>query len=292
MLGGNIKVHFAGAEQIDFAMVLKEAGVKYFLWTVLPFIGSAFGIDPYPITVKRLSPPLALEQIGKHTIMDSGLFTLMFGAHAGKYDKAFVEKWHERLIDFVISNNLKSTVVEVDCQKVLGVQEAWKLRQKMKDMLPNKQINVLHNEDGRKGLDRLIEFSEYIGISCLELRGRNRPLHKEHIYKIASYIKNKKPECDIHLLGCTQKDVLSRCRFCTSADSTSWQQVNRFGSIMNYATRHIKKEAIEETYPALKKMLYYCHIEPTQKRMTYYGNYYIAAKLCKAMYEQCAGGQD
>jgi hypothetical protein len=61
---------------------------------------------------------------------------------------------------------------------------------------------------------------------------------------------------------------------------------------MGYATRHIKKEALEKAIPDIKKVLYYCHIEPTEKRLIYYGNYYVAALLHKMMYEKCAGGQD
>jgi hypothetical protein len=61
---------------------------------------------------------------------------------------------------------------------------------------------------------------------------------------------------------------------------------------MGYATRHIKREALESAMPAIKKVSYLCHKKPTKTRMDYYGNYYIAALLYKKMYEQCAGGQD
>jgi hypothetical protein len=293
LFGGNIKVHFAGAEQIDYTLVLYEAGVKYFLWTVFPFIGDRFNLDPFPITVKSLFPPRVLEKVSRHTIMDSGLFTLMFGARAGKRDKPYLLAWQDALISFVIDHKLESTCVEVDCQKVLGPDEAWELRYRMKDKLPNRQIHVFHLEDKQKGLDRMIEFSDYIAISVPELRIAKGKTHKEDVYRLAYYIKNRKPEIDIHLLGCTEKSLLNRCRFCSSSDSTSWQGVNRFGSIMGYATRHVKKEALyEEAIPAIKKVLYYCHTELTQKRLDYYGNYYLAGLLHKKMYEQCAGGQD
>jgi hypothetical protein len=151
LFGGNIKVHFAGAEQIDYSLILHEAGVQYFLWTVFSFIGDRFNLSPFPVTVKSLFSPRVLEKISKHTIMDSGLFTLMFGAHAGKRDKLFLLEWQNALINFVIENKLKSTCVEVDCQKVLGPAESWILRRRMKDTLPNRQINVFHLEDGQKG---------------------------------------------------------------------------------------------------------------------------------------------
>jgi hypothetical protein len=292
LFGGNIKVHFAAAEQIDFALIAHEAGVQYFLWTVFPFISDYFNLSHYSITVNRLFPPRVLEKISRHTIMDSGLFTLMFGAHAGKRDKIFMEKYQEALIDFVVSHELKSVCVEIDCQKILGTKEAWNFRRRMRDRLPNRQINVLHYEDGQKGLDRLIEFTDYMGISVQEIHKKTGKDYKEHTYKLVSYIKNKKPDVDIHLLGATDKYLLNQCRFCTSADSTSWMGVNRFGSILGYATHHIRKEALENAAPSIKKVLYYCHKAPTKNRMQYYGNYYIAAQLYKKIYEQCAGGQD
>jgi hypothetical protein len=292
MLGGNIKVHFAAAEQVDFAMIAHEAGIKYFLWTVFPFIGDYFNLNPYPVIVNRLFPPRVLEKIANNTIMDSGLFTLMFGSHAGKRDKAFMEKYQEALIDFVVSHKLKSVCVEIDCQKILGPKEAWQFRLQMRDKLPNRQINVLHYEDGQNGLDQMIEFSDYMGISVQEIHKMTGKDYKEHTYKLVSYIKNRKPGIDIHLLGATDKKLLNQCRFCTSADSTSWLGVNRFGSIMGYATRHIKREALENAMPAIKKVSCLCHKKPTKTRMNYYGNYYIAALLYKKMYEQCAGGQD
>jgi hypothetical protein len=292
MLGGNIKIHFAAAEQVDFALIAYEAGIKYFLWTIFPFICGYFNINTYSITVDRLFSPRVLEKISNHTIMDSGLFSLMFGAHAGKRDKAFMEKYQEAFIDFVSVHKLKSSCVEIDCQKILGPEEAWRFRRRMRDKLPNRQINVLHYEDGPKGLDRLIEFSDYMGISVQEIHQKTGKDYKDRTYELVSYIKNKKPEIDIHLLGATDKSLLNRCRFCTSADSTSWMGVNRYGSLMGYAVRHIKKEALENAVPAIRKVLYHCHKEPTNIRLAYYGNYYIAAVLFKKTYERCAGGQD
>ena len=198
----NIKVHFAGAEQFAHARICQEAGVRYALFSVFNFICAA---------------------------------------HAGKRDKIFIERWFEKLVEFVRSNELKSVVVEVDCQKVLGVDEAWRLREKMRDALPNnRQINVFHVDDGRKGLDRLIEFSDYIAISVPELRKVRSRSFQEDVYRLADYIKNSKPEIDVHLLGCTQQSLLKRCRFCTSADSTTYLSVTRYGKCLGSRMRNLK----------------------------------------------------
>jgi len=131
----------------------------------------------------------------------------MFGGYAGKKDKIFMDKWYEALIEHTLEHAKDAIVVETDSQKVLGVESAWEYRKRMRDDLPNKQINVFHLEDGQKGLDRLIEFSDYLAISVPELR-RNSEDHKLGVHRLACYIKNKKPEIDIHLLGCTEVAML------------------------------------------------------------------------------------
>lgn len=227
----NLKVHFAGSEQIDFSMALESAGVNYFLFTCFPFIAGKIGIKPYPITVKKTDVPKMINKLGKHVIMDSGLFTLMFGVHAGRRDDKFVSRWLDLLCAFVLENELTCTCVEVDCQKILGIPQSWIYREKMKKMLPNNRIiNVFHIEDGQSGLDRLIEYSNYIAISVPELRiifGYGDS-HRNAVTRFANYIKNKKPEIDIHLLGCTDLSLLKSLNFCTSSDSTAWQKVKLY----------------------------------------------------------------
>ena len=292
MLGDNLKVHFAGSEQIDFSMIASKAGVKYFLFTRFPFISQQFGIKGYPITCKTLFPPAEIEKFSQHTIMDSGLFTLMFGAHKGKRDKAFLNQWMDAMIQFVLDNNIKATCVECDCQKVLGVDEAWEFRRRFRDSISNPIINVFHYEDGNIGLDRLIEFAEYIAISVPELRIVKPKTYKEDVYRLACYIKNRKPDIKIHLLGCTEVKMLERCNFCTTADSTSWQAVNRFGRILGNHVKTIRPEVKDRCRQAVLDTMRTCSIEPTEKRIDYYSNYYISACLHKREYEKAAGSQD
>ena len=292
-LGENIKIHFAGAEQIDFSLIAHEAGANYFLFTVFPFICRKMGVKGYPVTCRTLFPPKELEKVGKHVIMDSGLFTLMFGAQKGKRDEPFIRRWKENLVAFVKENNVKASCVEIDCQKVLGVDAAWTFRQELKNDLPNNRIiNVFHYEDGKDGLNQLIEFSEYIAISVPEIRIIHPKTYKEDCYALANYIKEAKPEIDIHLLGCTEMGMLKRLRFCTTADSTSWQAVNRYGRIVGRHPSEIKEEQRIKTYPQVKKVLTKCGIEITPKRLEYYSNYFIAAQIHKRQYEKACGSQE
>ena len=286
----NIKIHFAGTEQMNHAISSLAAKVNYGLGTAFPFVHKMFKngkIDDRKI-IKQISSKY------KHYILDSGLFTLMFGSLKGKTDESYLDKWYECLTDYVLYEKYKGTMVEVDCQKVLGVEKAWEYRIKMKDKLPNRIINVFHFEDGKKGLDRLIEFSDYIALSVPELRFIKK---KEYLYKLANYIKNKKPEIDIHLLGFTEKNNFNKFKFCSSSDSTSWLSPVKYGKIeTSVGINHIKnlKSQIWENrftkWKEIKDNKFPLHKTPNNKR--YFGTETFAAEQFKKIYNNFAGNQD
>ncbi len=294
-IGENVKVHFAEAENVDFAYVMHDAGVNYWLYTVLPFIMDQFNIKWGRITnARHLNPWQELPKLGKHVIMDSGLFTLMFGACKDiKPDETFIRRYKDAICNFVNSNKIDKSIccVECDCQKLLGTELAWELRTQMRDQIPNTVINVFHFEDGKYGLDRMIEFSDYMAISVPELRIVKPATYKEDTYRLASYIKNKKPQIDLHLLGCTERALLKRCKFATSADSTTWQQINRYGGILGYRTAQVKEEKVKEGWDNVKRLLKEINIDPTEKRIYYY-YYWLAGLLLKREYTKAAGNQD
>lgn len=253
----NIKVHFAGAEKLlNSKLILEGIKSNYCLFTIFPFLCDKFGIKHgYQNKNQSYSEVSNQNYINsKHCIQDSGLFSLMFGSYKGAKNEAFIQRWYEALVETTKEGKFKGSVVEVDCQKVLGVEKAWELRQKMKNDLPeNRIINVFHKEDGQKGLERMIEFSEYIAISVPELRALGQ---KKYVNKIAHFIKNKKPDIDIHLLGCTENKLLSELNFCSSADSTSWVSLNKFGwfkyndgkKTISIKKSNISRTELEKTY--------------------------------------------
>ena len=289
----NLKVHFAGAEKFNGTAPLVSADVQYLLFTVFPFIAKKFGFKG-GVTKKERHMPLIIQENTKHSIMDSGLFTLMFGAHAGNWDLEFITRWYEAILEFVLDIGYQGTCVEVDCQKVLGVDEAWNFRKRMRDELPNKQINVFHWEDGHIGLDRLIEFSDYIAISVPELRAIGK---SKYTVNLAHYIKNKKPEIDIHLLGCTERKLLTELKFCSTSDSTSWLSCVRYGEVelRSGEKRHmdlLKPSAYECYYKDLTDFynVYDMHIgENTIKTRSILS--YQASEM-KARYTKCCGDQN
>lgn len=230
MLGSNVKVHFAGSDgSKENFCALVAADTRYRLYSCYNYIVNKKPDDDFRLPEDDII--LEQQKQQKHVIQDSGLFTLMFGASKGQQQTiSTLTEWQDKLIAFVKQNHITASCVEIDCQKVLGPEEAWYFRQRMRDLLPeNKQINVFHFEDGLKGLDRLIEFADYIAVSVPEWRIVKPATHKQDIRYITHYIKNKKPEIDIHLLGCTDFKIIRENNFCTSADSTSWLSGVKYG---------------------------------------------------------------
>lgn len=298
----NIKVHFAGAENlIRCNLILKGAKSNYSLFTIFPFLCDSFGIK-HGYQNKGLTYDEVANnnfENSKHCIQDSGLFSLMFGSYKGDKSERFIEEWYNRLVETTLNGKYKGSVVEVDCQKVLGVEKAWELRKRMKQDLPdNRQINVFHKDDGQAGLDRMIEFSDYIAISVPELRALGQ---KNYTERIAHYIKNKKPSIDIHLLGCTENKLLKSLNFCSSADSTSWVSFNKFGWFKyndGVKTISIKKSNISldalkrDYYPRLDYIFDISRIKKTDSLLYYHACDLIQLEYLIKQYSFYGGNQD
>lgn len=297
MLGANLKVHFAGSDNSMPHMIACDiANVKYNLFTCYPFIAKKKPDDDFRMTDGGIFVPKLIEAKRKHVIMDSGLFTLMFGAEKGtKQTRQTLEVWQDKTAQFVRQNNLKCTCVEIDCQKILGVEDAWYFRERMKKVMPNnRHINVFHLEDGMYGLDRLIEYSDYIAISVPEFRIHKRGTYKEDVHRIACYIKNKKPQIDIHLLGCTENSMLKQNAFCTTSDSTSWLSGNRYGRVggSKYHVNQVKP-SVRERYDKIVIEQFARHgLEPRPTTVKYTTDAVISALMCKKTYEKLCGNQD
>lgn len=292
-LPDNIKVHFAGCEVQNQFIAVHGLGIRYGLYTAYPFVERmVFGKGKAPIMPldwQKDDPyhkiPQYIIKEMRHTIQDSGLFTLMFGAKAGKKDEAMINKWYDNLVEFTLNCSKGATCVEVDCQKVLGVEKAWEFRQRMAKDIPNRIINVFHLEDGQYGLDRLIEYSNYIAISVPELRFAGK---KNYVYELAKYIKRKKPNIDIHLLGCTELKLLHQCNFCTSADSTSYVGPKRFGFLKGKHITLIKSDKVKK----LVGVELYEQVHQYNKLDHNVNSLMLNIEILKKDYQKAAGNQD
>ena len=293
----NIKVHFAGYDNnLRAIAVLRSAEVNYRLFTCYPFIKSKrVGQD------MRVSNLYETQAGFKHLILDSGLFTMMFGAEGGgAKTKEDIREWMHRIVQFVQQNNITASIVECDCQKLISPEFAWELRKELRQLLPNHEIiSPFHLEDGEDGFRKLVDFSEYIAISVPELRIAQPKTYKNTVCALSRIARKQKPSIKIHLLGCTEEYLLKRNTFCTSADSSSWTSSARFGRIAN---RHVSQLSESAVSDAMDTITSYAnkHGEEFQKQFTRLnekGMHYTAvnywdAVLSKASYSKWAGSQD
>ena len=115
----NIKVHFAATEQVHQFHAVRAVGGRYSLYTAYPFIERMMfdkikaPIIPCEFKNKIHEIPQFVIQNSRHTIQDSGLFTLMFGSQKGNKDKKFLDRYCENLIEFTKKYGEGSSVVEI-----------------------------------------------------------------------------------------------------------------------------------------------------------------------------------
>lgn len=282
-LPNNIKVHFAGLEGRRFISSVSEMGIQYGLYTAFPYVyKKLFGKSSVVVDCDA-DVPYVLSRKMKHVIQDSGLFSLLYGKSGHLATKEIVYKWYDALVEFTLEHGQDVSVVEVDCQDILGTEIAWDLRTRMRDDLPEHRIiNVFHFSDGMEGLDRLIEFSDYIGV------GSGTPENSSYsMYEVSSYIKRKKPECDIHLLGCTNLNTIRKCNFCTSCDSISWKSPMRFGVIDDY---HISDLDTDKVKTLVGERIWNTIALHGKEQSV--NAYIMSIEQNKRLYEKFAGNQD
>jgi hypothetical protein len=228
-----MRVHFAGNDTNNINEILYNSGIRYRL-------------NSYHYLKKSKKFDYKLLDQYNHSIVDSGLFTLMFGGD--KSSQLTQEDFYDYMINYckwINERDWKNTsFVECDVQKKLSSETAWEFRKEMKKIV-NKGtiINVYHLED--ENPDKLIDFSDYIAISIPELRFN---LSDKERWNITKYIATKSTLKGkrVHLLGCTEKKYLEYFQFCFSCDSTSWTSPFRYGEIK---TRLIKTKVKDlETY--------------------------------------------
>lgn len=293
-LGSNIKVHFVyngGPEGI----ALDLAGAEYRLFSCYDYIKSK---KPGDNMVNGSENVVTIKQdclSKRHVIQDSGLFTMMFGSGKGnKVDFKAISDWQDKLAQFVQQNELEATIVECDAQKLVGPELAWELRHRLKHQLPyHRIINVFHLEDGKDGLDRLIDYSEYIAISVPELRIARGSAYKKDTHHLAKYIKSRKPSIDIHLLGCTEPKMLRENRFCTSSDSSSWLSFVRYGYLKGNHMSAMKPQYEQDLIAKVEREMSIRGIremKPSLKRWIAMNS--VAATYHRGRYEKAAGPQD
>ena len=220
-----MKLFLAGANDKNWAEVLYLSNHSNFLTT---YYEHQKGFKKDWVYWYRKS-----KERGGSWIMDSGLFTMMFGAGSGKkYTETDLLNYTHRYLKDLKKINYDDYIVEMDVHKVLGLTALKKFRKIFEKNYPiEKTIFVWHIEEKEKGFRELCKKYPYIAISIPELRivlkGRKTLKNAvKHLIKIANEIN---PNIKIHLLGCTQQNLMEQKGY-YSCDSTSWISSGKYGN--------------------------------------------------------------
>ena len=206
---------------------------------------------------------------------------MMFGAekHIKRSEQDLVVML-DTYCDWIARSGYIHAAVEYDVQKIFSPELAWELRKRMKSRITNTIINVYHLED--QSPDPLIEFSDYVAVSVPELR---KHVSRKELVAIGDYILKKalRKGIKVHMLGCTDKNLMKRWRDAFSCDSTSWKTMTQFNNL----------KISSDVIPILKKEIVYEHhktgrFSDSPKSMT---AYYYSIKAMLLEYEMCAGSQ-
>ena len=180
-------------------------------------------------------------------IIDSGLFSFMFGAEQGTMPATYeaYRDYTRKYLDDMADWGLDCYLVEADTQRLLGMEATFKLREEFKD-LGSRCMYVWHQPEGLDGLEKLARERDYICLSIPELRmiasgGSTVGQSKQVAHMATDLLRRVHNACDgkpprVHLLGCTVTEMMET-PLAWSCDSTSWLSGIRFGNGMIWTAR-------------------------------------------------------
>ncbi len=237
--GGRLKVFLAGCEAYHHFYITAIAEVKHTLFSYYHWQNVN---EPNRKRINDLWINFPQE-----VIIDSGLFTLMFGAgKGGSYDMQFMKEYTRKYIDETRGFSAKKmSIVESDVHKLLGMRAVFELRKYFEDSGMN-VIYVWHREEGIDGLYEMAEKYDYIAISVPELRilckgkFRYQDAVKDLERKIFANVK-RMPK--IHLLGNTVMETM-QTNYSYSCDSSSWLAGAMWGRFISFENGRLRPKKI------------------------------------------------
>ena len=199
---------------------------------------------------KRKRPDEMLEsaQDGSKWIMDSGLFSFMFGAEKGKlttYDD--FRSYALRYVETMHAWDWKHCIVECDTQRLLGVEDTYKLREDVFDKCGFEVMYVWHEPCGVGALDTA-QYTERdrIALSVPEIRQllgsatTGGVKTKQALIHLLSKCYGKGPK--VHLLGNTEAALLKLRA--DSCDSSSWIYAVTYGKGTIFTNGRVRQISI------------------------------------------------
>ena len=209
--------------------VVRRVGHPHILTSVL----SAFRSGPkrFKVELQRLG---AFDP-SSHWILDSGLFSFMFSGHAQAPARTYeaFRDYTRRYLDMIDAAGFDGTIVEVDAQRLIGVDATKRLREEFAP-LGDRVMYVWHEPEGLDGLVELARAKSYIGLGLPELRtiskrmgAKPNVLAENLLARIHEATPGGPPR--IHLLGGTSPPHYST-RMVYSCDSTTWLNATKYGA--------------------------------------------------------------
>lgn len=280
-----MNIHLAGLEKTGFITSVGLSGHKYGLL-------SYFHMNRNPEKERRRCIDL-INEFDLDVIVDSGLFTMMFGAGKGKaYDMAAMVEYTKKYIEEVSAYGLKKfRVVECDVHKILGMKEVFELRKHFKGA-GIETIYVWHKQEGIDGLLALADEA-YIALSVPELRilfKQSESQYQAGVFNLLSKLKRHRgalPMPKVHLLGNTV-EITMRTSVAFSCDSTSWLAGVRYGQAIVYRDKRLIKahirselfktmiESVKKDHPGAFEKIF--ALSTTEKMKKYLVNTFISAE--------------
>lgn len=221
---------------------------------------------------------------GVDWIMDSGLFSFMFGGRKGELRtfedyRLYAIKYLKMLDEW----GWKHRAVECDVQRVLGVDECNALRDEIFRSSGRDIIYVWHLPEGEEGLSALAAREKHIALSIPELRsvlGSGLKTEQAVTHLLGVIRRSGNPR--VHLLGNTELRLVRMPA--ESGDSSSWIYGERYDIHFYFdpASRSIKQvsaysakwkkwyewcqkhfdyafEAIDKAYCGVARRVFYNH---------------------------------
>ncbi len=222
-----MKIFCAGGDRTEFSIAMQAVGYPYRLC-------SYYYLKEEPRTRALMMECIAMAPESEW-IMDSGLFTLMFGSGQGIL-KGF-DDFKRYAVDYVAAMKewgWRHAIVECDIQRVLGVAETHRLREEVFEPSGLEVIYVWHVPEGEAGLAAMARRYKRIAVSIPEFRqvygsggfSDGGAVKKAMLHSL-KVIRDSGGNPRVHLLGNTERSLIDAPG--DSCDSTSWMSGGRFG---------------------------------------------------------------
>jgi hypothetical protein len=278
-----VKIFLAGNDGAEYAIVLHALGYPYRLCSYFYLSGPRSRARELVMDCANSSPA------GSEWIMDSGLFSFMFGAEKGVLNtyedyRGYAETYVAAMKEW----GWKHAIVECDVQRVLGVPETERLRDEIFRPSGLETIYVWHIPEGEEGLTALAKKERRVALSVPEFRqvlGRGTGPHSAIMKGLRLIRAAGREDQRVHLLGNTQRDLLHAPVPADTCDSTSWLSGGQYGNGQFFDAKSSEVSTASVYSPKWRAWRKWCEshfteafgllrdfVGENEKRWFYYGN--------------------